>query len=64
LKWERLFFKAVRDGEFDVVKKMVFFFRDSHPNFISSKESNSGNTVLHVGARFGHFVSIVDFTFK
>jgi len=57
-QWQRLFYKAVRDGEFDVVKKMVLFFSTSHPDFITSREANSGNTVLHVGARFGHFVSI------
>ncbi|CAK8680159.1 unnamed protein product [Clavelina lepadiformis] len=55
IKWQRLFFKAVRDGEFEVVKKMVIFFRESHPDFTSSREANSGNTVLHIAARFGHF---------
>nr|XP_026689433.1 uncharacterized protein LOC100182602 isoform X2 [Ciona intestinalis] len=54
-QWQRLFFKAVRDGDTDVVKKMVIFFKDSHPDFILSKEIKSGNTALHAAARFGHF---------
>nr|CAB3262745.1 uncharacterized protein LOC100182602 [Phallusia mammillata] len=54
-QWQRLFFKAVRDGDFDVVKKMVLFFSESHPNFIACREANSGNTILHVAARFGQF---------
>ena len=64
VQWHRLFFKSVRNGDFDVVKKMVMFFEESHPGFIHEKEMPSGNTALHVAAKYGHFVSSFAHSFR
>lgn len=54
-QWQRMFFKAAKEGDEDIVTKMVVFFEKSHPDFITSREANFGNTVLHTAARNGHF---------
>ncbi|XP_067907310.1 poly [ADP-ribose] polymerase tankyrase-2-like isoform X3 [Heterodontus francisci] len=53
--WQRIFFHAVKNGDFQVVKNMVQFFKDSCLDVIHSKETASGNGSLHLACRKGHF---------
>ncbi|XP_074660681.1 uncharacterized protein LOC141913126 [Tubulanus polymorphus] len=51
--WQKLYLKAARDGELEIVEKLVTFFRD-RPSFINCKEQPQANSALHLAARAGH----------
>ncbi|XP_048405148.1 uncharacterized protein LOC125460951 isoform X2 [Stegostoma tigrinum] len=53
--WQRAFLQAVKNGDFQVVKNMAQFFKDSCIDVIHSKESGSGNGSLHLACQKGHF---------
>ncbi|XP_043564823.1 uncharacterized protein LOC122559439 [Chiloscyllium plagiosum] len=53
--WQQTFLQAIKNGDFQVVKNMVQFFKDSCIDVIHSKESVSGNGSLHLACRKGHF---------
>lgn len=50
---QRLLFKAAKNGELDVVQKLVAFFH-LDKTFVDSREHSSGNTALHLACRHGH----------
>lgn len=56
--WQRTFFQTVKNGDIEIVRNMVQFFKDSCLDILHSKESISGNGCLHLACRRGHFVSI------
>ncbi|XP_032894096.1 uncharacterized protein LOC116984113 [Amblyraja radiata] len=53
--WQRTFFQTVKNGDIEIVRNMVQFFKDSCLEILHSKESISGNGCLHVACRRGHF---------
>ncbi|XP_013397902.1 uncharacterized protein LOC106164510 [Lingula anatina] len=58
-QWHKQMFRAIKENEVDSVKKMVLFFRNT-PSFINAREKTTGNTALHIAARFGQY-EIVQF---
>ncbi|XP_078685031.1 uncharacterized protein LOC144918296 [Branchiostoma floridae x Branchiostoma belcheri] len=63
LQWQRMMMKAGKEGDDEMMNKLVSFFRVSHPSFINSQEASTGNSVLHVASRAGHF-NIVRYLLK
>ncbi|XP_035681437.1 uncharacterized protein LOC118419201 [Branchiostoma floridae] len=63
LQWQRMMMRAGKEGDDEMMNKLVSFFRVSHPSFINSQEANTGNSVLHVASRAGHF-NIVQYLLK
>ncbi|GCB71563.1 hypothetical protein scyTo_0001618 [Scyliorhinus torazame] len=53
--WQQILFQHVKNGDFQVVKNMLQFFKDSDLDVIHSKETVSGNGPLHLACRKGYF---------
>ena len=54
--WQRIFMKAAKDDELEIIQKMTVFFKDQ-PAFINCREPPTGNTPLHWACKLGHYVS-------
>ncbi|CAH1786443.1 unnamed protein product [Owenia fusiformis] len=53
INWQHQFIMAAKSNEFDIVEKMVVFFK-SHPSFINAREPKTGNSALHWACRLGY----------
>jgi ankyrin repeat protein len=49
----RQLLRAARAGELDTVKKLLLFFK-SDEAFVNGRDTETGNTALHIASRHGH----------